>query len=126
VLKFNYMKKYNLPFILFSVGIMVTIFGMVSVGSFNGIFSKILTFFSVPTTAHLAWMQISINLGMFIVHASFLTALILSFKSLKNAPTGIDKAVFGISLVFVTGILLLWFVDGSYPVLYNTWELLSH
>lgn len=104
----------------------MTIFGMVSIGNFNGIFSKILVFFSVPITAHLAWVQLSINLGIFIIHASFLTALILSFKSLKNSPIRIDKAVFGISLVFVLGILLLWFINGSYPVLYNTWELITH
>lgn len=120
------MNKYKLPLVLFLVGIGVIIFGMVSIGSFDGVFSKILMAFSVPITAHLAWMQLSINLGMLIVHASFIASLILSFKSLKNSPRGIDKAVFGISLVFVTGILLLWFIDGSYPVLYNTWELLSY
>jgi len=126
VVDFNYMNKYNLSFGLFLVGIIVTTFGTVSIGSFNGIFSKILTFFSVPVTAHLAWMQLSINLGMFIIHVSFLVALIVSFKSLKNFPRGIDKVLFGISLFFVTGILLLWFVDGSYPLFFNTWELITH
>ena len=120
------MKKYNLSLVLFLVGIIVTIFGMVSLVRFNGVFSEMLTFFSVPITAHMAWMALSVNLGMFIIHASFLTALILSFKSLKNSPSGVDKTVFCISLVLVTGILFLWFIDGSYPVLFNTWELITH
>lgn len=104
----------------------MTISGLASIDTFNGVFSKILTFFSVPTTAHLAWMQLSVNFGIFIIHASYLLAFILSFKSLKNSPREVDKMVFGISLVLVSIVLLAWFIDGSYPVLYNTWELIKH
>lgn len=121
------MKKYNLSFFLFLLGIIITIFGMVSVGNVNGLFSKILNFFpSVPIVSHLAYVMLFIDLGMYIIHASFLVALILSFRSLRNSPSAIDKSVFGISLVLVMGVLLLWFIDGSYPVLFKAWKLFTY
>jgi uncharacterized membrane protein len=120
------MRKYNFPFVLFIFGLIVTIFGMMSLDNFNGIFEKILTFFFVPGHTHSAWILLFINLGMYIIHAGFLIALIISFKSLKNSPVGIDKTVFRISLVFITGVLLLWFFNGSYPVFYNTWALINN
>lgn len=120
------MKKYKWPVTLFIVGLFITVFSMLSIGNFDGIFSSILKLFSIPLTAHLAWMQLGINLGMFVIHMSLLSSLVISLKSVINSPSRLDKWVFGFSLLLVSTLLLLWIIDGSYPVPYNTWGLLAN
>ncbi len=111
---------------MFSAGVCIVIFPMFSIGSGDGIFSRILSLVSVPPTSELAVMQLCINVGILFVHFSFFLSLGISVKSILNAPERIDKWVCVFSLLATVLILLLWFVDGSYPVLYNTLELLGY
>ncbi len=120
------MKKYKLPLFLFIHGAALFVLSMISMSSLDGLFTKILDLFSVPPRAHLAWMMLGANLGVFSMHLSFCVALGMSMQKIFKGPTRFDRWVFGVSLFLVASVLLLWVVDWSYPVPYDTWALLTH